>query len=364
MSDSNNRLVALDGLRGIAIFMVMGFHYFAIESHYSILPYGSKLGDVSIFKYGFMGVDLFFIISGFVIALTLQSCPSPRHFFMRRFARIWPTLTAASIITFFVLNISQSPFADLHRPGWADFIPSLTLTPNILWSSFFPNIDLIASVYWTLVVEAQFYCIAALIFWSLPKVDFARNVAIFAMINIAVRAALKKVLPEIGGEIYQIAVITDFLPWFAAGTLFFNQFDQRRVTALGVILLLVMFAYVARACTLVGGGLSPAMMILFTVAFFLIFVVVVAEHPAAKLFEFRPIVFLGVVSYSLYLFHEPLGLILLSDIPSHLNGLELSLTVIAVFSGIILFAFMSFTLIEVPCRKALSAVRTFRQRTN
>ena len=104
----SQRLRALDGLRGVAILLVMGFHYFYhLESFYyksTLYPYGETFSSVLIFKYGYMGVELFFIISGFVIAMTLEASRSVIDFVIRRFARIWPALIVSAILTFFLLN--------------------------------------------------------------------------------------------------------------------------------------------------------------------------------------------------------------------------------------------------------------------
>ncbi|MGL4264969.1 MAG: acyltransferase family protein, partial [Afipia sp.] len=97
---ASQRLRALDGLRGVAILLVMGFHYFYhLESYYyksTLYPYGETFSNVLVFKYGYMGVELFFIISGFVIAMTLESSRSVIDFVIRRFVRIWPALIVSA----------------------------------------------------------------------------------------------------------------------------------------------------------------------------------------------------------------------------------------------------------------------------
>ncbi len=78
---SEKRLDALDGLRGVAILLVMGFHFFHhLESPYyksHLYPYGERFAAIPLFQYGYLGVELFFIISGFVIALTLEKSQFP-----------------------------------------------------------------------------------------------------------------------------------------------------------------------------------------------------------------------------------------------------------------------------------------------
>ena len=153
----DQRLRSLDGLRGVAILLVMGFHYFyafAIPSnHTDLYPYGDKFAGFPVFRYGYLGVELFFMISGFVIALTLEGCKTPREFVVRRFARIWPPLLFCSIVTFFVVRLTSSPFSLSSHQSWENFLPSLTLTPKELWIWVSPNVRLVDLVYWSLIVE-------------------------------------------------------------------------------------------------------------------------------------------------------------------------------------------------------------------
>lgn len=101
------RIAFLDGFRGIAILPVTGFHYFtryAADPRH-IVPYSDALAGVRINEYGFYGVMLFFAVSGFVIAITLDHTHNFLEFVVRRFARLWPTMLVCSIITFLVLLI-------------------------------------------------------------------------------------------------------------------------------------------------------------------------------------------------------------------------------------------------------------------
>src|SRR5271154_3638227 len=78
------RIKSLDGLRGMAILLVLGFH-FCGDSHYFFAP---------IFRIGWMGVDLFFVLSGYLITTILLNTRGQRNyyrnFYVRRFLRIFP----------------------------------------------------------------------------------------------------------------------------------------------------------------------------------------------------------------------------------------------------------------------------------
>ncbi len=115
--------------------------------------------------------------------------------------RIWPALLFSAVITFFLLNWSDAPFALTRRQMWPNFLPSLTLTPTMLWSGAFPHVDFVTGVYWSLVVEIRFYLIAAILFWMLSSKNFARNLTIFALVDCCIWFLLRLVSPHGGGTL-------------------------------------------------------------------------------------------------------------------------------------------------------------------
>ena len=72
------RIDFLDGLRGVAIILVILYHAYARWP--TFVPYETTFGNILFFKYGYLGVQLFFLISGFVILLSLDNCKSFKNF--------------------------------------------------------------------------------------------------------------------------------------------------------------------------------------------------------------------------------------------------------------------------------------------
>lgn len=139
-----------DGLRGIAILAVLFAHLSRIES----------LGFAHYFQYGRTGVDLFFVLSGFLITgILLDSKELPgyfKNFYARRALRIWP-LYYGILFLFFVLFpilFPQHLFLT-DRTTWPYYV---TYTQNLSYH-FFPSIPL--SPTWSLAVEEQYYMIWA-----------------------------------------------------------------------------------------------------------------------------------------------------------------------------------------------------------
>ncbi|NGX96955.1 MAG: acyltransferase [Candidatus Afipia apatlaquensis] len=354
----SQRLRALDGLRGVAILLVMGFHYFYhLESFYyksTLYPYGETFSNVLIFKYGYMGVELFFIISGFVIAMTLESSRSVIDFAIRRFVRIWPALIVSAILTFFLLNWSDAPFALHRRQFWPNFLPSFTLTPPSLWSGWFPKVDYVTGVYWSLVVEIRFYMIAAILFWLFSREKLARNLVIFTLVVYIARALLRRAMPGYNG-VYDALFIPDYLPWFAAGAVFYELYKERLAKGAVLIMLAVIYALIARVSTNYAIiGRDPVFASAAALAFMALFWFLATKPSSMRLFEVRPLVWIGECSYSIYLYHYAVGMILISQV-SKTIGLAPQLLLVAAISLLVLaVGRVSYATVENPARRWLT----------
>lgn len=354
----SQRLRALDGLRGVAILLVMGFHYFYhLESFYyksTLYPYGETFSSVLIFKYGYMGVELFFIISGFVIAMTLESSRSVIDFVIRRFARIWPALIVSAILTFFLLNWSDAPFALHRRQFWPNFLPSLTLTPPSLWSGWFPKVDYVTGVYWSLVVEIRFYMIAVILFWLFSREKLARNLVIFTLVVYIARALLRRAMPGYNG-VYDALFIPDYLPWFAAGAVFYELYKERLAKGAALIMLAMMYALIARVSTNYAMiGRDPVFASAAALFFLTLFWFLATKPTSMRIFEIRPLVWIGECSYSIYLYHYAVGMILISQV-SKTVGLAPQLLLVAAISLLVLaVGRASYAVVENPARRWLT----------
>jgi peptidoglycan/LPS O-acetylase OafA/YrhL len=342
MQGGPNRLISLDVLRGIAVTMVLGWHYFSDPTYAVLFPFGDTL--FSLFKYGAMGVNLFFIISGFVIALTLDASPTPLNFIRRRFCRLWPALTFWAIVAFVLLSVSSSPFAQ-HRPHWFDLLPSLTLIPGAVFAPFFPQIDLVNGTYWTLLVEVQFYLVAAAIFFVGSRKNLARNLVIFTIANLLVRAAILKNLPA-SEPLYHIFVLTSFMPWFAAGAIFYEWFEQKMRPVMAVTMVIAMFLIIARSATFASIDRPATTIIAISAGLFFPFILISAHSPAIGLIQNEVFRRIGRWSYSIYLLHFPIGMVAISEIPKSWPFIMQILLVTFVFFGAVFLGALSFTYVE------------------
>ena len=135
-----DRIPELDLLRFTAAASVVLFHTTHWPAQRNLLT--------STFSYGFLGVPLFFMISGFVILMTAQS-RSAIEFTNSRIARLYPSFWICVLLTSLVLALVA------HRPpSLAAIAANLTMQPHMLFDE--PYLD---PVYWSLVVEMKFYAL-------------------------------------------------------------------------------------------------------------------------------------------------------------------------------------------------------------
>jgi peptidoglycan/LPS O-acetylase OafA/YrhL len=161
------RIPELDGLRGVAILLVILCHYVGVPGHAPLGFWANRF--LMAFIAGWSGVDLFFVLSGFLIGgilLDARSAPNYfRTFYMRRAFRIlpiyylWTLLFGASVIAALVLfpgRLGVTPGDLLRMPVQLLFLQNIFIgMPHLTWTWFV--------VTWSLAIEEQFYLLAPLL---------------------------------------------------------------------------------------------------------------------------------------------------------------------------------------------------------
>lgn len=143
-------------------------------------------------KYGYMGVELFFLISGFVI-LTSARGKTPRRFAVGRAVRLYPAFWVAVVAsTVLLLTVSALP----HDITIRTFLANLTMAPSLLGAPF------IDGVYWTLIYELEFYALvfALLLLGQGRRLDLLLTWWVLAMSVLSfVAPAASTAVPLVGG---------------------------------------------------------------------------------------------------------------------------------------------------------------------
>jgi len=170
---------ALDGIRGLAILLVVFFHNF---------------GFINYFGFGWLGVDLFFVLSGFLISDVLLKTVTDknylRNFYMRRALRIFPLYYLVLIITIFILSAIPSLNDNLNYYA-ANQWWFWTYLQNWLYVYKTPENTNFLLHFWSLAVEEQFYLVWPFVILLLrkPKVLLI-TVSFFLVFIIATRIVL------------------------------------------------------------------------------------------------------------------------------------------------------------------------------
>ncbi|MEU7615774.1 acyltransferase [Micromonospora rifamycinica] len=210
------RLYALDGLRLVCALAVAGYHFGDSWRLDGVHPPAYFLPDAApVLIYGFLGVEVFFLISGFVILMSSWG-RTVREFAASRAARLYPAFWACVLITAVVstvLPISGGvPFPPL--PGGPDVLINLTMLAEPL------NRPLVDTVYWTLWCEFRFYLI---IICMLAAGLTDKRVRLLGAGWLAA-AVLMPAFP--GAPLHQVVMPT-FAPYFIAGmTMFLLRRDR------------------------------------------------------------------------------------------------------------------------------------------
>jgi peptidoglycan/LPS O-acetylase OafA/YrhL len=178
LTPENKRINLLDSFRCLAVLLVILIHLGSSYSEY--YPYGNQLSSSILIANGHLGVHLFFMISGFVIFMTLERCKSFVEFIIKRITRLLPTLLFCCLLTYslFAFYDAGNHFPRFHN-SWMDFIPSLTFTDLWIWNKIFhKQFEYIDGVYWTLAYEMKFYILAAVSYYINKKHFFTHGVSI------------------------------------------------------------------------------------------------------------------------------------------------------------------------------------------
>ena len=286
---AGERLEAIEALRGVAALMVVVGHVLDDSAQFGVGA--GVIPDWSIWN---AGVDLFFVISGFIMVWTFGdrfgTPGAPREFVIRRLSRIVPLYWLATALTALLLLLWPSLF-DRSAFGWQHLVLSLLFVPHLS-----PAGELLpmVGVGWTLNYEMYFYLVFA-VGLMLPKLAGLALIVLVMMVSFVVSAMMGSDAPTFARFLAN-SVVLDFV--LGVGLAYFLRLAGVRWQ----ILLLASAAALAASLLLseLLGGMRFIRAGLPAVA---LVAALLAIYPRSPGRIGQPLVALGAASYALYLFH-------------------------------------------------------------
>jgi peptidoglycan/LPS O-acetylase OafA/YrhL len=355
-ADSAGKEHVIDAMRGFAALLVAYFHcrqveWVGMQAFHQSVGHSFSLSTIAAYltfpiAWGSAGVPIFFVISGYCIhrggALRLAKNPDYRldtgNFWVRRFARIYPVLLAALVLTFALDWVSlQLPPVNhkIREIGLQAFLVNLFSLQGVAGKTFGSN-----GALWTLSLEVQFYAIYPLLFALRRRLGMTSVLAIVAVINVVSAYVLER---------HDIQFFTSY--WFS-WTLGAWIADAKTRTApdarSSVWLYVLAAAFIALGCAAFHFGQYGAFQ--FWAIGFAFYLYKALERRNADTLGARLLSRFGDFSFSLYLIHLPI-FVLLSSI---LFRSSLQMSIWPSFGYMLVavpVAYVFYRLVELPAMK-------------
>jgi peptidoglycan/LPS O-acetylase OafA/YrhL len=329
------RLRELDSLRGLAALVVVLFHY-TTKYHQDYIHTSEPLINFSL---GHYGVQLFFVVSGFVIFMTLERCKKPMDFIVSRFARLYPIYWVAVSLTFMALICFGLPDKTVT-------VSQYLVNLSMLQVHF--NVKDIDGVYWTLAYELIFYFWMFCLFLSGKK----DKIILFCGFWLGLQLFASLCETYLGSFPWKITfyLLLEYSNLFIAGILFYLIKKGGEKKIVHYLIFLCLFNQFIRY------NLESFLVTSSIIGIFYLFV-----YDKLQFLDKIALVYLGSISYSIYLIHEYIGFIIIQRL--ELLGLETNLVIaMTVITVIAIAAFISH-LVEQPLNKKIkSSWRNYKQR--
>ena len=342
----------IDGLRAVAIISVLIFHF-----------------DKHLLQGGFIGVDVFFVISGYLItSIIISDCENGKfsfsHFYQRRISRIFPVFFIVSIFTLVTAYFLYTP-QDFASTG-AVAISAVLSVANLkfmLQGNYFqisPDAQPLLH-FWSLSVEEQFYLIFPLIIYLAFRIGITRRNLFYLLIAITVLSFAACIalttknptwafylLPTRAWELLSGCVLATYRPDRRTG-------NQR----FGSILSNIGFLTIISSFFVINEGMSfPGFIAAIPVVGTALLISCVQNNQSIaqsksiseRLLCYPFLILIGKMSYSLYLWHWPIYCFVDYSLYSHPSIVRMTLKVFIT----IFFSFTSYYWIEKPIRLYLN----------
>jgi len=362
----------LDGLRAFAILWVM-FGHVSWGSKFTATADYHKLIELAA-KTGWIGVQLFFVISGFLITkILLQGKGRPnqlRHFYIRRSLRIFPVYYVTLILLFIVIpSLGYSLnwlSAETENQGWYWLYLNNWLRPYIDNKGF--------SHLWSLAIEEQYYLV-----WPFFVIFMNKQWLIRICLAMILSAPIIRFLlfyyfqTDVEGVGARAAYDFTFSRWdsIALGSLLAVLISNQsgidwmkkyasKILIVSVVLTIVQLVLFRNFSAVGQGGVELLNQTVSAFTFFALVFIVASNNKAwyISLLEFTPVRLIGKYSYAMYIFHLPIMIVWFSYFVPNYEGvsevgvlMQVLLNYLIVFTLTFTLAAVSWHVLEYPALK-------------
>ncbi len=339
------RIATLDILRLFAALAVVGYHYFFRAAAGSPILMDVEYPAIAPFAiYGYLGVNLFFLISGYVIAWSAEG-RTAIEFAVARFVRIYPGFVVCMTISALVLVLAADPQLPASL---GQYIANLAIFSPALGQPF------IDGVYWSIVLELVFYGWVAIaivtgVFASL-RLEFIAAMLIASAINEGF----------VGSGALRLVLLTDFAPLFALGMLT-QYIHSRGVSPESMLLAIAAFALTFANATIgrdwmaahYGVALPNDALIIANAANVALFLAALAVGP--RVGSSAVTIAIGGLTYPLYLLHQHIGYVAIPKLAPWLGTVGAAF---AVIGAMLIASWLVWRLVERPVQPVLKRLLT------
>jgi peptidoglycan/LPS O-acetylase OafA/YrhL len=336
----HRRVETIDLLRLLAALAVVTYHYTFRGAAADGMTWLSLPALVPVTKYGYLGVQLFFVISGFVIAYSAEG-RGAREFIVARASRIYPGFLISMTLTFLATVTFGAPRFEASLTTW---LANFFIVAPALKRPFMDG------AYWSIVYELVFYS------WTLVFIAtglFARRLSLIVALWLALSLVNELF---VGSMALRRLFVTDDSGFFAAGLMLYALFSGRRSILNWILLAAATAVGVKQALIGVNWdrahfGVEYSDTVIAVVCIGIVVLVGVCLLPKRVPLPGGLVIALGGLTYPLYLLHQHLGFIIFN----RFQGVPAPVLALMTASAMLGLAFLVWRFVERPGQRLMKA---------
>lgn len=303
------RIKELDALRGIAALAVVFYHF---TTRYNQIFNKEFICN---FSFGWLGVPVFFILSGFVIYLTVNKSKTSLSFFKKRFLRLYPTYWICLILTLIIECFSS---LSINKLSLTNVLVNFTMFQELF------NINNLDGAYWSLFPELMFYLIMGfLMFFKKQNAYYIYN-GVLLFIGI-----LYLIWPNV---IFEKLIVIHYILLFMIGIAFYRIYNGIRNN---IDFILIVMNWLVGTKLYYQSNQSIPLLLLYCAFLAIIGIYFLFIYKKLEfLSRSKILMFLGYISYALYLIHQNIGYIVINLTENYIGRFFAILLAISVAIGL------------------------------